>query len=237
VTLQRPEDDVRDVLRLRIKQLQFVSQDLNGWQNVIEGRDPDNICSGFDFFSTRGRSLTLCLAYQIAHARMLNKWTWKKCCNEACQQANQLGVEQATHHRTVQDCNNEFWTRGTFFHPNHNVWCGKHPMPPLFTIYSKAMDNIIEFGVKNLTASTIKVVHSFCHDVLIPKLLLQWQGDMITSISWRSNREPLTKEMFLKEHCITTFSIPPAGDGCTALDSRTTRNEKATSLTVMKTRT
>jgi hypothetical protein len=37
VKLERPEDDVRDALRHRIKLLQSVSQDHNGWRNVIEG--------------------------------------------------------------------------------------------------------------------------------------------------------------------------------------------------------
>ncbi len=105
--LERPENDVRDALRHRIKLLQSVSQDHNGWQNVIEGRDPDNIYSGFDIFSIRGRSLILCLAYQLAIAHM-NKWTWEECCTEACLQLNQLGMVQATYHRTVQDWNNEF---------------------------------------------------------------------------------------------------------------------------------
>jgi hypothetical protein len=81
-------------------------------------------------------------------------------------------------------------------------------MPPLFTKYPKATDDIVAFGVKNLTALTVEIVHSFCHDELIPKLLLQWQDDMITSKSWSGDRDLLTKEMFLKEHGITTLSIP-----------------------------
>ncbi len=48
VTLERPEDDVRDALTLQIKVLQSVSNDHNGWRNVIDGRDPENICSSFD---------------------------------------------------------------------------------------------------------------------------------------------------------------------------------------------
>jgi hypothetical protein len=47
VTLERPEDDVRDALKLRIELLQSVSNDHNAWRNVREGRDPENICSGF----------------------------------------------------------------------------------------------------------------------------------------------------------------------------------------------
>ena len=163
IKLGCPGDDLRNSLMLRIKEQQSVSQDQNGWRNVIEGRDPDNICSGFDIFAIRGRSLTLCLAYQIALVNM-NVWTWEECCTEACQQLNRLGMEQATHHRTVQDWNNEFRTRGNFSHPNHSVRCGKRPMPPLFVKYPKAMDDIIAFGLKNLTTLTVEVVHSFCHD-------------------------------------------------------------------------
>ncbi|KAI2491823.1 hypothetical protein MHU86_22729 [Fragilaria crotonensis] len=170
IKLELPaQDDVRKGLMLRIKLLQSVSQDQNGWRNVIEGRDPDNICSGYDIFAIRGRSMTLCLAYQIAIVNM-NVWTWEECCTEACQQLNRLGMEQATHHRTIQDWNNEFRTCGSFSHPNHSVRCGKRPMPPLFIKYPMAMDDIIAFGVKNLTTLTVEVVHSFCHDQLIPRL-------------------------------------------------------------------
>jgi hypothetical protein len=70
------------------------------------------------------------------------------------------------------------------------------------------MDDIVAFGVKNLTVLTVEIVHSFCHDELIQKLLLQWQDDMITSKSWCGNRDLLTNEMFLKEHGIATLSIP-----------------------------
>jgi hypothetical protein len=122
IKLGCPGDDLRNSLMLRIKEQQSVSQDQNGWRNVIEGRDPDNICSGFDIFAIRG-SLTLCLAYQIALVNV-NVWKWEECCTEACQQLNRIGLEQATHHRTVQDWNNEFRTRGNFSHPNHSVRCG-----------------------------------------------------------------------------------------------------------------
>ena len=55
VKLESPEDDVRDALRLRIKELQAVSQDKKGWRNVIEVGDPDNLCSGNEIFVIRGR--------------------------------------------------------------------------------------------------------------------------------------------------------------------------------------
>jgi hypothetical protein len=141
----------------------------------------------------------------------MNVWTWKECCNEACQQLNRLGMEQATHHCTVRDWNNEFRTQGNFSHPNHSVRCGKHPMPPLFVKYPKAMDDIIAFGVKNLTVLTVEVVHSFCHDQLIPKLLLQWQDGMITCKSLRSDRDLLTRECSKENTASPPLVVPP---GC-----------------------
>jgi hypothetical protein len=71
------------------------------------------------------------------------------------------------------------------------------------------MDDITAFGVKNLTSLTVEVVHLFCHDELIPKLVAQWQNDMLCSKAWcSSNRVLLTKEIFLQEHGITSLSIP-----------------------------
>ena len=82
-------------------------------------------------------------------------------------------------------------------------------MPQLFTKYPAAMDEIIAVGVKNLTALAIEVVHLFCHNELIPKLVTQWQNDMVHSKAWcSSNRELLTKETFLWEHGTTSLSIP-----------------------------
>ena len=202
VKLERPEDDVRDALRIRIKLLQSVNQDQKGWRKVIEGGDPDNICSGHEIFSIRGRSMTLCLAYQIAIEHM-NKWTWKECCTEACKQLNQLGIKQATCPRTVELWNLELRNDGKF---SRNNRCGKHLLPPLFAKYPKAMEDIIAFGVENLETLSLEVLQAFCHDVLIPKLLLQWQDDMISSKSWNGERDLLTKERFLKEHSITTLS-------------------------------
>ena len=67
--------DVRDVLKVRVKLLQSVSSREDWWQNVVDGHDPDNLCSTSDIFAVRHRSLILCLAYQLAIINM-TKWTW-----------------------------------------------------------------------------------------------------------------------------------------------------------------
>jgi hypothetical protein len=207
VKLHTPLDDARDLLKVRVELLQSVNRSENGWRNVIEGRDPDNLCSQSDIFAVRGRSMILCRAYQLAILHM-NQWTWKKCCSVACSQLNPLGIEQATHDRAVRDWNSTFRHHGTFPHPNHAVRCGKQPLPLLFQKYPNAMDEIIQFGVKNLTTLTVELVHGCCHDVLIPKLFKQWQSDIVHSNSDNRDNTLRTKEAFLSEHRISTLSIP-----------------------------
>jgi hypothetical protein len=45
IKLHAPLDIVRDALTLWMELLQSVNRSENGWQNAIEGRDPDNLCS------------------------------------------------------------------------------------------------------------------------------------------------------------------------------------------------
>ncbi|KAI2499988.1 hypothetical protein MHU86_14511 [Fragilaria crotonensis] len=204
--------NTKDTLEHHIKILKSVSEDQNGWRNVVEGRDPDNLCTALDIFMLRGRAIILCFAYQTAIAQM-NKWTWQQCCTKACEQLNQLGLVQATHRRTVQDWNVEFRKRGTFLHPNHIVRCGKRPLPLLFLRFPKAEEKITAFGLSNLTTLTVELVHSFCLEKLIPELFKQWCDDMEQcrieeGTTDRLNHEPLSQEMFLLEHGIRNFSIP-----------------------------
>ncbi len=172
------------MLKVCIKLLQSVNRSENEWQNVVEGCDPDNLCSPSDIFAVRGPSIILCLAYQLAILHM-HTITWKECCSNACSQLNLLGVEQATQNWAVRDWDITFRAYGVFPHPNHAVRCRKQPLPLLFQIYPhSAMDEIIQFGVKNLTTLTVESVHGFCHEVLIPKLLRLWQSDVQQSKCW-----------------------------------------------------
>jgi hypothetical protein len=209
VQLNAPFDDVRDFLKLRVELLQSVNSSETGWRNVIQGRDPDDLCSRSDIFAIRGRSTILCLAYQLAILNM-NKWTWEQCCTHACTQLNPLGIVQATHNRAVQDWNGIFRQHESFPHPNYAVRCGKQPLPLLFEKYPKAMDAIMQFGVKNLTTLSVESTQAFCHDTLIPQLLEQWRSDTAQSRTDLIERDNplLTKEMFMNEHHLTTLSIP-----------------------------
>ena len=100
-----------DIFEANIMVLKAVSKTKNGWREVVEGRDADDLCSESDIFALKSRAMILCaLAYRTA---MLHKnlWTWKQCCSEACRQLNDIGVAQATKPRSVQDWNIEFRKR------------------------------------------------------------------------------------------------------------------------------
>ena len=112
-------------------------------------------------------------------------------------------------------------TGGTFPHPNHAVRCGKNPLPLLLEKYPVAIDDIIQFGVKNLTTLTVELFHGFCHEILLPKLFEQWRSDLSCSCE-SSNEEQdsslLTKQAFMNEHRIRMLSIPTCWDGYTVSD-------------------
>jgi hypothetical protein len=55
-----------------------------GWRNIVEGRDPDDLCSKADVKALQQRSVILCQAYRLA----LSTWMGPtnglgtKCCEE-----------------------------------------------------------------------------------------------------------------------------------------------------------
>ena len=196
---------VLDILDAHIAVLQAVGKTMNGWREVVEGRDADDLCSEYDIFGLKSRAMILCAAYQTAMLHM-NTWTWKQCCSEACRQLNGLGVAQATKPRSVQDWNLEFRKRRIFLHPNIMVRCGKRPLPLLLVKYPAAKDRLAAFGLGNLSTLTVELMHGFCNEVLFPQLYQQWCRENSEAYSIDEDQLP-TQDIFLKEHSIQNFSI------------------------------
>ncbi|KAI2490938.1 hypothetical protein MHU86_23626 [Fragilaria crotonensis] len=196
-------NNVLDILEGHVVALQSASKTLNGWRDVVQGRDAENVCSKSDIFVLKSRAIILCLAYRTA-MRHMNSWTWKQCCREACRQLNELGVVQATKPRSVQDWNLEFRKCRTFLHPDHIVRCGKRPFPLLFMKYPDTKDQIAAFGLGNLSILTVELVRVFCIEELFPSIYQQWCNDH----EGHQAASSLTQELFLKVHGITNFGIP-----------------------------
>ena len=64
-----------------------------GYRNVIEGRNPRNVCTQAQIFKIRQRCAFLCMAYIRAREKM-NAVTWQECCRSACEHLNVTGIEQ-----------------------------------------------------------------------------------------------------------------------------------------------
>jgi hypothetical protein len=167
----------QEALERRILVLQSVNKREDSWRNVIIGRDVDNFCSKTEIFEIRQRASFLCRAYQLALAHM-NQWTWYKCCQEACNELNRLGMMQATSYKTVAAWNMTYRQGEGFAHPNPYVNCGKRPLPQLLEVFPDAKDQIVSYAIKNLAKLTIEAVHDFIVSKVIPRLITVWQSDI-----------------------------------------------------------
>ncbi|KAI2495738.1 hypothetical protein MHU86_18762 [Fragilaria crotonensis] len=170
------DESPQETLERRIAALQAVHESEDSWRGVVKGGDPDNFCSKIEIFEIRQRASFLCLAYQLALQKM-NQWTWQDCCKEACSRLNDLGMQQATFYRTIAEWNKIYRKLECFPHPNAYVQCGKRPLPRLLETFPDAKEQIVAFGVRNLTTLTIEGVHDFIVSTVIPRLVVVWQDD------------------------------------------------------------
>jgi hypothetical protein len=181
-------ETAQEALERRIKVLQSVHEDEQGWRNVVMGRDSDNYCTKLDIFEIRQRSIILCCAYKIALTNM-NRMTWHECCKGACRMLNSLGIKQATYFKTVANWNKAFRKFECFPHPNPYVQCGKRPLPRLLEAYPDAKEQIVSYGLGNLAMLTIESLHDFILSKVFPRLTKTWmreQNDM-TAAAGRSS--------------------------------------------------
>ena len=100
------ERDVQNVLEQRIERLQQANRTMDGWKDVIDKHDKDNLCSSYDVFIIRQRCSILCLAYTYALEEM-NSVRWiEDCCSLAIAACSKMGIEAAaTNERTVAGWN------------------------------------------------------------------------------------------------------------------------------------
>jgi hypothetical protein len=108
----------------------------------------------------------------------MNQWMWQDCCKEACSRWNDLGLlQQAAFCRTIAEWNKIYWKLECFPHPYAYVQCGKRTLPQLLETFPNAKEQIVAFGMRNLTTLTIEGVHDFIVSTVIPRLVIVWRDD------------------------------------------------------------
>jgi hypothetical protein len=123
---------VQEVLKQRIDRLQGVNRSLDGWRDIIEGHDIDNLCSPHDVFMIRQRCSILCLAYNFALEKMNSAQWMDDCCAQAIYESNRMGIEAATSKKTVAGWNILLRANQEHFpQPDPTIYKQKKPRPDL----------------------------------------------------------------------------------------------------------
>jgi hypothetical protein len=161
---------VVEVLQQRIERLQQVNRTSDGWKDLIDKHDIDNLCSPYDIFVIRQRCSILCLAYIYAMEDM-NSVRWvEDCCAQAIFDCNRMGIEAAaTNERTVAGWNILLRANREHFPlPDPKIHKQKKPLPDLLDFFQ---DEItfpwIDFCIRNLADLTVEQAR----DELITKII------------------------------------------------------------------
>ena len=204
----RFNETAQEALNRRIEILQSVQGGIDGWRNVILGRDENNFCSQTEICAIRQRAMFLCCAYKFALANM-NRETWHSCYKQACTMLNGLGMKQATFYKTVANWNTVSRRFEGFPHSNPCVQCGKRPLPHLLEVYPSAKDPIVWFGLKNLASLTIESMHDFMLSSVIPRIALTWKKENLASTTTNNSCNAVSSTTAT---CTTTISSSDEDD-------------------------
>jgi hypothetical protein len=172
--LGNPNDDrhVEIVLEERIERLQQANRTVDGWKDMVDKHDKDNLCSSYDVFIIRQRCSILCLAYVHALEEM-NAVRWiEDCCAQAIADCSKIGIEAAaTSEQTVAGWNILLRSnRERFPLPNPKVLNKqKHPLPELLEYMQEEITNPwLGYCSENLADLTVELARNEINNRLIP---------------------------------------------------------------------
>ena len=197
------DESLQEAVQRRIKLLQSVFENEDGWRNVIMERDADNYCTKAEILEIRQRATFLCRAYQLALTNM-NRWTWHRCCDETCKPVSSLGLNQASFYKAVAIWNQVFRKVKWFPHPNPYVQCGQRPLPRLLEVSSNAKNQIVAFGIIKLAMLTIEKVHDHIICKVILRLTKTWMQEHDDDTTNESTAVPNNKDA-ARENRVQSF--------------------------------
>jgi hypothetical protein len=164
------ERNVVEVLEERVERLQQVNRTVDGWKDVVDKHDIDNLCSEYDIFIIRQRCSILCLAYIYALEEM-NSARWvEDCCAQAIIDSSKMGIEAATHKRTVSGWNILLRSNNERFPlPNPCILKEKNPLPELLEYFQdEIMFPWVDYCITNLADLTVELAQNELVTKIIP---------------------------------------------------------------------
>jgi hypothetical protein len=175
------ERDVVEVLEQWIEWLQQANKTIDGWRDIIDKHDKDNLCSSYDVFIIRQRCSILCLAYIYALEEM-NSARWiEECCAQAIFDSNKMGIEAAaTYKQTVAGWNILLRANREHFPlPNPRIHKQKNPLPDLLEYFQEEITlPWLEYCIENLADLTVELACNELITKIIPNANAQKQSDV-----------------------------------------------------------
>jgi hypothetical protein len=163
--------EVRNVVIDRIEKLDRVNSSAHEWRELVDGGDPDDVCSEHDIFLIRHRSIYLACALRkfLEEATRQRRWTWQLCIEHAIKLMNDIGIETYSNWRALARWHRRlaYSVKGTFMKAPEP----KSRLPPLFNKNPDAMNSFKKYGVSILKELSVERMHSYVLDTLIPALM------------------------------------------------------------------
>ncbi|KAI2514285.1 hypothetical protein MHU86_178 [Fragilaria crotonensis] len=176
--------DVVEVLEERIERLQQVNRTMDGWRDLVDKHDKDNLCSPYDIFICRQRCSIICLAYTFALEEM-NSARWvEDCCAKAIFESSKMGIEAAgTNERTVAGWNILLRAnRERFPHPNPKIHKQKKPLPDLLAYFQEEVTvPWHQYCIENLADLTIELARNELISKILPRATEANNGIVVTN--------------------------------------------------------
>ena len=145
---------------------------MDGWKDMVDKHDKDNLCSPHDIFIIRQRCSILCLAYIHALEEMNSVQWMEDCCAQAIADCSKIGIEAAaTNERTVARWNILLRSnRERFPLPNPKVLNKqKHPLPELLEYMQVEITHPwLRYCTENLADLTVELARNEINNLLIP---------------------------------------------------------------------
>jgi hypothetical protein len=111
------------------------------------------------------KSMFLILALTLAKENM-NRWTWKKCCEESVNVRNKAGVKQVKHFQTVTEWYKQFRVKRKFT----MVRAKKH-LQPLLDQNPEITTKIKRYCEENLGELSVEFFFEYLHNTITPKMV------------------------------------------------------------------
>jgi len=165
------DENTLKTLEQKIELLKAGNQTVEGYQSLIDGRDPHDLCMPNQVYEIRQRCAILRAVYIFAKEQMGNHISWDSCCSQSCLQLNKYGLEQTTDSQVVQRWNIAFRSKECFKHPNPHVVHGKVPELLIFEAFLSIKCHICKFCLHDLANLTIEKVHDHVLSKSIPKCM------------------------------------------------------------------